>query len=266
MGAVSSSQKKKKKKRRGTVHTRYTHGHYKNSWWYHKVSKTKLNKTSDLDDLVVIVGVFKGAKKNYFALVVEEWGEEGTCPLEPSRRVGEMETTPLIDGGDYTPARSLAEVKWVFWRETVKVWKIAGPIAFNIICQYGTNSITNIFVGHIGAVELSGVAIALSVIGTFSFGFMVSLSLSLSLFVGSKKLLLCLCRLTNYQSTATTCRYTKVDACMSVCVCVWKRETVCLCMFAFVHEVDVIQWSSFVFVFSVLSFFVFLCTPHAIYW
>ena len=139
-----------------------------------------------------------------------------------------METTPLIDGGDYTPARSLAEVKWVFWRETVKVWKIAGPIAFNIICQYGTNSITNIFVGHIGAVELSGVAIALSVIGTFSFGFMVSLSLSLSLFlsvfVDPKKLLLCLCRLTNYQSTATTCRYTKVDACMSVCVCVCERE------------------------------------------
>ena len=136
-----------------------------------------------LDDLVFTVEVFNGAKKNYFALVVEEWGEEDTCPLEPSRRVREMETTPLIDSGDYTPARSLAEVRWVFWRETVKVWKIAGPIAFNIICQYGTNSITNIFVGHIGAVELSGVAIALSVIGTFSFGFMVSLSLSLSLFV-----------------------------------------------------------------------------------
>ena len=103
-----------------------------------------------------------------------------------------METTPLIDGGDYTPARSLAEVRWVFWRETVKVWKIAGPIAFNIICQYGTNSITNIFVGHIGAVELSGVAIALSVIGTFSFGFMVSLSLSLSLSLcvcGSQKII-----------------------------------------------------------------------------
>ncbi|KAK4571511.1 hypothetical protein RGQ29_030086 [Quercus rubra] len=95
-----------------------------------------------------------------------------------------METTPLIDGGDYTPARSLAEVKWVFWRETVKVWKIAGPIAFNIICQYGTNSITNIFVGHIGAVELSGVAIALSVIGTFSFGFMLGMGSALETLCG----------------------------------------------------------------------------------
>ncbi|KAF3973101.1 hypothetical protein ACB098_12G055600 [Castanea mollissima] len=95
-----------------------------------------------------------------------------------------METTPLIDGGDYTPARSLAEVKWVFWRETVKLWKIAGPIAFNIICQYGTNSITNIFVGHIGAVELSGVAIALSVIGTFSFGFMLGMGSALETLCG----------------------------------------------------------------------------------
>ncbi|XP_030934813.1 protein DETOXIFICATION 35 [Quercus robur] len=95
-----------------------------------------------------------------------------------------METTPLIDSGDYTPARSLAEVRWVFWRETVKVWKIAGPIAFNIICQYGTNSITNIFVGHIGAVELSGVAIALSVIGTFSFGFMLGMGSALETLCG----------------------------------------------------------------------------------
>nr|POF23233.1 protein detoxification 35 [Quercus suber] len=95
-----------------------------------------------------------------------------------------MDTTPLIDGGDYTPARSLKEVRWVFWRETVKVWKIAGPIAFNIICQYGTNSITNIFVGHIGAVELSGVAIALSVIGTFSFGFMLGMGSALETLCG----------------------------------------------------------------------------------
>lgn len=62
----------------------------------------------------------------------------------------------------------------MFWIETVKLWKIAAPIAFNTLCQYGINSVTNIFVGHIGNFELSAVAISLSVIGTFSFGFMVS--------------------------------------------------------------------------------------------
>lgn len=97
-----------------------------------------------------------------------------------------MEATPLLitaptllENGDYAPARSFQEVKSVFWIETVKMWKIAAPIAFQIICQYGTNSFTNIFVGHIGNVELSAVTLSLTVIGTFSFGFMVrSLSLT----------------------------------------------------------------------------------------
>ncbi|KAE8077745.1 hypothetical protein FH972_016276 [Carpinus fangiana] len=93
--------------------------------------------------------------------------------------------TPLIDGGgDYAPARTVAEVRRVFCRETVKMWKIAGPIAFNILCQFGTNSVTNIFVGHMGDIELSAVAIALSVIGTFSFGFMLGMGSALETLCG----------------------------------------------------------------------------------
>ncbi|KAK3447161.1 protein DETOXIFICATION 35 [Eucalyptus grandis] len=88
--------------------------------------------------------------------------------------------TPLLYGGggedgDYAPVSSFREAKTVFWIETARMWKIAAPIAFNILCQYGTNSFTNIFVGHIGDVELSAVAISLSVIGTFSFGFMLGM-------------------------------------------------------------------------------------------
>lgn len=77
------------------------------------------------------------------------------------------------DDGDYRPARGLRTWWEVFCIETVKLWIIGGPIAFNIICQYGTNSATNIFVGHLGNIELSSISIAQSVIGTFSFGFMV---------------------------------------------------------------------------------------------
>ena len=102
----------------------------------------------------------------------------------------EMEpTTPLLEHGggdtvdeDYSPARTLSDVKRVFSMESAKLWKIAAPIGFNIICQYGVTSFTNIFVGHIGEIELSAVSISLSVIGTFSFGFLV-LSLSLSRFL-----------------------------------------------------------------------------------
>lgn len=85
---------------------------------------------------------------------------------------------------DYAPARGFKEVRTVFWGESLKLWKIAGPIAFNILCNYGVNSFTNIFVGHIGDIELSAVAISLSVIGTFSFGFMLGMGSALETLCG----------------------------------------------------------------------------------
>lgn len=92
--------------------------------------------------------------------------------------------TPLMNGfsdddemigadGDYRPATTVREWWAIFCVESAKLWRIGGPIAFNILCQYGVNSLTNIFVGHLGDIELSAISIAQSVIGTFSFGFMV---------------------------------------------------------------------------------------------
>ncbi|KAH7557674.1 hypothetical protein JRO89_XS11G0199800 [Xanthoceras sorbifolium] len=86
--------------------------------------------------------------------------------------------------GDYAPVRSLKEAKSVFWTETVKVWRIAAPIILSVMCMYGTNSFTNIFVGHIGELELSAVSIATSVIGTFSFGFMLGMGSALETLCG----------------------------------------------------------------------------------
>lgn len=84
---------------------------------------------------------------------------------------------PLLIGGavpDYEPVTSFKEARSVMWKETAKLWKIGGPIAFTIICNYGTNTVSTMFVGHIGNLELSAVAISLSVISTFSFGFLVT--------------------------------------------------------------------------------------------
>ncbi|PSS34303.1 Protein DETOXIFICATION like [Actinidia chinensis var. chinensis] len=91
----------------------------------------------------------------------------------------------LIDGdGDYRPAKGFKEVKSVFWIETAKLWRITGPIVVTILCQYGTFSVTNIFAGHIGDVELSAVSISLSVINTFSFGFMLGMGSALETLCG----------------------------------------------------------------------------------
>ncbi|KAJ8752883.1 hypothetical protein K2173_008618 [Erythroxylum novogranatense] len=100
-----------------------------------------------------------------------------------------METTPLLTGAhsalkDYEPVKSFKEAKSVFCVESLKMWRIAAPIAFNMLCQFGVNSVTNIFVGHIGDYELSAVAISLSVIGTFSFGFMLGMGSALETLCG----------------------------------------------------------------------------------
>ncbi|KAL8557235.1 hypothetical protein ACS0TY_004613 [Phlomoides rotata] len=88
------------------------------------------------------------------------------------------------DEGDYFPARGAKEWWRVFCIETTKLWMIGGPIAFQILCQFGTNSVTTMFVGHIGDIELSSFSIAVSVIGTFSFGFMLGMGSALETLCG----------------------------------------------------------------------------------
>lgn len=79
------------------------------------------------------------------------------------------------ENGDYAAVKGWKEAKLVFWIETKRIWQIALPIVFNIWCQFGVNSITSIFVGHLGDIELSAVSLINSVIGTFAFGFMLGM-------------------------------------------------------------------------------------------
>ena len=91
--------------------------------------------------------------------------------------------------GDYLPLRSWKEVNSMVWTETLKLWRVAGPLALQIMCHFGIESLTTVFVGHIGNLELSAVSVSLSIIGTFTYGFLVPflfpLSLSLSLSAAS---------------------------------------------------------------------------------
>ncbi|XP_054780427.1 protein DETOXIFICATION 35-like [Prosopis cineraria] len=90
----------------------------------------------------------------------------------------------VADGGDYAPVRSYEALKHVIWIESVKIWKIAAPIIINILCVFSINSVTSIFAGHLGNLELSAVAISLSVIATFAFGFMFGMGSALETLCG----------------------------------------------------------------------------------
>ncbi|KAM2281744.1 hypothetical protein ACFX1S_042295 [Malus domestica] len=85
---------------------------------------------------------------------------------------------------DYEPVRNFRDARSVAWNETKKLWKIAGPIAFTIICNFGNNTATTMFVGHLGNLQLSAVSISLSVICTFSFGFMLGMGSALETLCG----------------------------------------------------------------------------------
>ncbi|GAB4826327.1 hypothetical protein Ancab_009192 [Ancistrocladus abbreviatus] len=102
---------------------------------------------------------------------------ESTAPL---LRDGEWRSA----GGDYMPVKTMAEAKAVIKTETAKLWTIAALIVFSTLCSYAINSITNMFVGHIGDLQLSAVAISISVIGTFSFGFLLGMGSALETLCG----------------------------------------------------------------------------------
>ncbi|KAF1893601.1 hypothetical protein Lal_00002097 [Lupinus albus] len=86
--------------------------------------------------------------------------------------------------GDYSGIGSFDDFKNIFFVESTKIWAIAGPIAFNILCNYAINSFTNIFVGHLGDLQLSAVAISLSVVSNFSFGFLLGMASALETLCG----------------------------------------------------------------------------------
>ncbi|CAA7403322.1 unnamed protein product [Spirodela intermedia] len=86
--------------------------------------------------------------------------------------------------GDCPPVKGWRDAWNVYVEESKKLWWIAAPIVFNILCLYGVNSVTQIFVGHLGNLELSAVAIALSVISNFSFGFLLGMGSALETLCG----------------------------------------------------------------------------------
>ncbi|CAL8127460.1 unnamed protein product [Prunus armeniaca] len=108
--------------------------------------------------------------------------------LDTAAGADQLSTKPhdLYEGGneDYAPVRSFDALRCMFWTETVKLWKMAGPAVITMLCMYGTNSAVVLFVGHLGTVELSAVSISLSVISTFAYGFLFGMGSALETLCG----------------------------------------------------------------------------------
>lgn len=79
---------------------------------------------------------------------------------------------------DYLPVKSFKEAKFIFWTETVSLWRIAGPVALSCLFQYLKNSSTAIYAGHIGDIELSSISVYHGVMSSIYFSLLVSDHLS----------------------------------------------------------------------------------------
>ncbi|XLR25185.1 hypothetical protein S83_053085 [Arachis hypogaea] len=67
---------------------------------------------------------------------------------------------------DYLGVKSLKDAKFVLWNETVKLWKIALPVALSSLFQFLINSSVNIYAGHIGDIILSSISVYTGVISS----------------------------------------------------------------------------------------------------
>lgn len=77
------------------------------------------------------------------------------------------------DADDISPILSFRDFFREFYKETKKLWYLAGPAIFTSICQYSLGAVTQVFAGQVGTLELAAVSIENSVIAGFSFGVMV---------------------------------------------------------------------------------------------
>ncbi|XP_016480512.2 protein DETOXIFICATION 29-like [Nicotiana tabacum] len=82
------------------------------------------------------------------------------------------------------PNRGVKDLIRDFSSESKKLWYLAAPAVFTLVCQYSINAITQIFAGHIGTIQLAAISVQNSVIAGFAFGIMFGMGSALETLCG----------------------------------------------------------------------------------
>ncbi|KAL3511332.1 hypothetical protein ACH5RR_030733 [Cinchona calisaya] len=90
----------------------------------------------------------------------------------------------FADEGDMGPIDSIRDFSREFLIESGKLWYLAGPSIFTSFCQYGIGSLTQIFAGHLGTVQLAAISVENSVIAAFGFGILLGMGSALETLCG----------------------------------------------------------------------------------
>ncbi|GLJ19444.1 hypothetical protein SUGI_0350970 [Cryptomeria japonica] len=89
-----------------------------------------------------------------------------------------------VFAGDLPPIDGWRGLLQASWKESKKLWYLAGPAIFTSLCQYSLAAITQTFVGHVGDIELAAFSIANSVISGLSYGIMLGMGSALETLCG----------------------------------------------------------------------------------
>ncbi|KAJ8759013.1 hypothetical protein K2173_003251 [Erythroxylum novogranatense] len=89
----------------------------------------------------------------------------------------------VADADDIHPITGFQDFFREFYRESIKLWSLAGPAIFTALCQYSLEAITQIFAGHVGTLQLAVFSVE-NVIAGFSFGLMLGMGSALETLCG----------------------------------------------------------------------------------
>ncbi|KAI8528176.1 hypothetical protein RHMOL_Rhmol12G0130500 [Rhododendron molle] len=113
--------------------------------------------------------------------------------LSPSRYVDLRATRSSIslssssfvaDEADIKPIRNVRDFFAAFLLESKKLWYLAAPAIFTSVCNYSLGAITQVFAGHVGAIELAAVSVENSVIAGFSMALLLGMGSALETLCG----------------------------------------------------------------------------------
>ncbi|KAM1108983.1 hypothetical protein PS2_008446 [Malus domestica] len=91
--------------------------------------------------------------------------------------VGEEEAR-IIDGDEEL------SLKRRVWIETKKMWVVAGPAIFTRVASFGTNVISQAFIGHIGSAQLAAFSLVFTVLVRFANGILLGMASALETLCG----------------------------------------------------------------------------------
>ena len=93
---------------------------------------------------------------------------------EPGGGGGGGRQRPEVDGGEEEEEEEAEQpLKEKVWRETKKLWIVAGPAIFTRVSTFGIYIISLPFIGHIGSTDLAAFALVITVLLRFATGFLV---------------------------------------------------------------------------------------------